>query len=259
VANCCGDPNWGAVGAKPGGVCSAPCGLAGGRCMGGACIGAACHGWSLHRRRAWRRGPLHRGHGARGCERGCSRRHGQRLHARQVHLVAARRNARRYGEMTADLRPSAASTCHPRTDTSKPQWRARVLNGHGPQIALRPVLYPGTDLLSPYDYHRPQGLNFRVRDGIGCGPLGKGTGNSQPDAGTCRERLRPRHGTGKRHYEVVKRSPARTMKPVRSGQSACCVKRCEAQVSDIASESCLLDVDYLGLLGTKIIVVKPID
>jgi hypothetical protein len=111
------------------------------------------------------------------------------------------------------------------------------------------VLYPGTDLLSPYDYHRPQGLNFRVRDGIGCGPLGKGTGNSQPDAGSCRERLRPRHGTGKRHYEVVKRSPARTMRPVRSGQSACCVKRCEAQVSDIASESCLLDVDYLGLFG----------
>ena len=52
---------------------------------------------------------------------------------------------------------------------------SEMLNGHGPKLTLRPVLYPGTNLLSPFDYHRPYGLNFRVRDGIGCVPAGKGT------------------------------------------------------------------------------------
>ena len=35
---------------------------------------------------------------------------------------------------------------------------------------------PGADLLSPYDYHRPWLLDDRVRDGIGYGQPGMGTG-----------------------------------------------------------------------------------
>ena len=48
---------------------------------------------------------------------------------------------------------------------------------------LRPGLFlninPGIDLLSrrsdSRQYHRPQGLNDRIRNGNGCGPLGIGT------------------------------------------------------------------------------------
>lgn len=37
---------------------------------------------------------------------------------------------------------------------------------------------PGNNLLSPFkDYHRPQMLNGRVRNGNGCGHLGMVTGN----------------------------------------------------------------------------------
>ena len=72
------------------------------------------------------------------------------------------------------------SVNEPRTSFNKNQ---QVKTSGGAQQRAPPAVWqgglkrPGDDLLSPAkDYHRPRGLNGRVRDGNGCGPPGMVTG-----------------------------------------------------------------------------------
>src|SRR5262245_30067451 len=75
-------------------------------------------------------------------------------------------------------------TQRPETWRSAPEGRLRAIlppvrkNGNPLRSeGRRGLVRPGDDLLSPAkDYHRPRGLNGRVRDGNGCGPPGVVTG-----------------------------------------------------------------------------------
>jgi hypothetical protein len=74
---------------------------------------------------------------------------------------------------TRELRPSSTFEKGPACSEPKNERRTRRSELHLALLGIRPAL---TYFPVARQYHRPQRLNGRVRNGIGCAPLGMDTG-----------------------------------------------------------------------------------